>query len=317
MIANHKSDWDTAYAKNRPFLRYTPDTNQPGGPQRINAPEPPQALWQEQQVATQDMKDVSGIHDASLGAKSNETSGKAILAREAQGDTATFHFQDNLTRSLEQTGRIMIDLIPKIYDNQRMVRILGEDGAEKFAPVNHVLFAENGEPQMVNDLNQGRFDIRVVTGPSYATRRLEAMDAMLNLMQTLGPESAPVLADLVVKNADWPDAQEASKRLHNLVPKQALTDPNAPPPNPLDDPMARAELANKYANAHKIYADANRQALDTASLYGMMAPHMPTPLPPEVFPQSQTQPNGGPPQLHPAHGMPLDIQQRPDPMQMM
>ena len=306
MISQHKADWDTANTRNKPYLRFKPDDKVPGGPQRIHAPEPPSALWQEQQVATQDLKDVSGIHDASLGAKSNETSGKAILARESQGDTANFHYMDNLTRSLEQTGRILIDLIPKIYDNQRVVRLQGEDGVEKFAPINHVLYAEDGVPVMINDLSVGRYDIRVVTGPNYATRRLEAMDAMMQLMQTLGPEAAPVLADLIVKNADWPDAAEATKRLRNLVPDKALRDPNQPPSNPLEDPMAKAELAIKFAGARKTMAEADKIGLDTLALYGMISPPIPPPLPPDVEPQP---PQGPPP------GMPHPMPQMP-PQQM-
>lgn len=305
MIAPHKTDWDTANTRNKPYLRYKPGPNGEK-PERINAPEPPTALWQEQQVAQQDLKDVSGIHEASLGAKSNETSGKAIMARQREGDVANFHYMDNLTRSLEQTGRVLIDLIPKIYDNERVVRLQSEDGAEQFAPINHVLYAEDGVPVMVNDLSVGRYDIRVVTGPNYATRRLEAMDAMMQLMQTLGPDTAPVLADLIVKNADWPDSAEAAKRLRNLVPAQAMRDPNQPPPNPFDDPMARAELANKYATARKTMADADKIGLESLAMYGAISPPMPPPLPPDIPqepPMQGPMPPGPPPGMMPEPDM--------------
>lgn len=292
MIGQYKREWDTANLQNRPYLRFHPDKDVPGGPQRVQAPEPPTALWQEQQVAQQDLKDVSGIHDASLGAKSNETSGKAILARQREGDVANYHYMDNLTRSLEQTGRIMLDLIPKVYDNERVLRLLAEDGSEQFAHVNHVLYAQDGQPAaIVNDLSVGRYDIRVVTGPNYATRRLEAMDAMLQLMQTLGPDSAPVLADLVVKNADWPDSQEATKRLRNLVPAQALRDPNEPPPDPMQDPAAKAEIAGKFATAHKTMADANKTTLEMLQQFGVMMPPAPPPLPPEIPQPMPSDPN--------------------------
>jgi hypothetical protein len=115
-------------------------------------------------------------------------------------------------------------------------------------------------------------------------------------MNAQSKDSAPVLADLIVKNADWPDAAEATKRLRNLVPPQAMRDPNAPPPNPMDDPMARAELAGKFATAHKTMADANKTSMDTLAAYGVMLPPVPPPLPPEI-PQ---------PEPHPAMvGMPM------------
>jgi hypothetical protein len=233
MIGKHKSDWDTLNTKNRPYLRYTPDPKAPGArPDRINAPEPPQALWQEGQMATDDIKATTGIYDASLGARSNETSGVAIKRRETQGDTANFHYQDNLQRSIEQCGRVLIDLIPKIYDNERTARMLAEDGSEQFIPINKTLYDNQGQPVIVNDLNQGRFDVRVTIGPSFASKRLEAADAIVELMKALPPELAPLLADIAVRNMDIPDAQEAAKRLKAMLPPQALQDPNAPPPQP-------------------------------------------------------------------------------------
>jgi hypothetical protein len=290
MIAQHKGDWNTANTQNRPFLRYTPDQKAPGmAPQRIHPPEPPQALWEESRVATEDLKATTGIYDASLGAKSNETSGIAIKRREQQGDTANYHYTDNLQRSLEHCGRILIDLIPKVYDNERVVRLLGEDGTESFVPINHVLYSDMGEQVMVNDLSVGRFDIRVTIGPSYATKRLEAAAAIVEIMQALGPEVGGILADIAVRNLDIPDAQEAAQRIRNMLPQQALQDPNAPPPDPMADPMARAELAGKFATAHKTMADANKTAIETQAMFGMMAPPVPPPLPPEI------QPMGGPP----------------------
>lgn len=309
MIKNSKSQWDTAGSQNRAYLTYTPDRNAPDAkPERINPPDIPTALWQEAQIATDDLKATTGIYDASLGSKSNETSGIAIKRREDQGDTANFHYQDNLQRTIEQCGRVLVDLIPKIYDNQRIIRMISVEGEEQFVPINHLVTMQNGEEVLINDLSVGRYDVRVTIGPSYQTKRLEAAAAITELMQALPPEAGMALADLAVRNMDIPDAEEAAERIRNMLPKQALTDPNAPPPDPLADPFARAELAGKYATAHKTMADANKTALETASTYGMMAPPIPTGLPPEVMPQ-QMQP---PPM--PTHGVPMDIAPRPEPM---
>jgi hypothetical protein len=262
MIGKHKGDWDTLNSKNRPYLRYEPDEKAPGNkPERIAAPEPPQALWQEAQVATDDIKATTGIYDASLGAKSNETSGIAIKRRDEQGDTANFHYQDNLVRSLEQCGRIMIDLIPKIYDNQRVARLMSESGDEQFVPINHEVMGQDGRPVLLNDLSVGRYDIRVTVGPNYATKRLEAADAMIELMGKLPPEQAIVLADIAIRNMDIPEGEEAAKRLKSMLPPQALHDPDGPPPpppNPLDDPVIAADVGLKQAQARKAIADAQK-----------------------------------------------------------
>lgn len=287
MIGKHKSDWDTLNTRNRPYLRYTPDPKAPGNkPERVAAPEPPQALWQEGQMATEDIKATTGIHDASLGAESNETSGIAIKRREEQGGTANFHYQDNLQRSIEQCGRILIDLIPKIYDNERQARLLAEDGTEQFIPINKVMYDENGQPVMMNDLSQGRFDVRVTIGPSYATKRLEAADAIVELMKALPPELAPILADIAVRNLDIPDAQEAAKRIKAMLPPQALLDPDAPPPpppDPMDDPVVRSEVEGKLAKAKKDNADAHKTELETMQMFETPALPFPIPLPLEEF----------------------------------
>lgn len=314
MIANHRGDWNTANTQNRPYLRYTPDPAAAGArPERIAPPAPPSALWEEAQIATDDLKATTGIYDASLGAKSNETSGIAIKRREQQGDTANYHYQDNLIRSLEHTGRILIDLIPKVYDNDRVVRLLAEDGSEQFVPVNHVLYTQMGEPVMVNDLSVGRFDIRVTIGPSYTTKRLEAAAAITELMQALPPEFGAALADIAVRNMDIPDAEEAAQRIRNLLPSQALQDPNQPPPNPMDDPMARAELAGKFATAHKTMADANKTAIETMAMFGTMVPPMPPPLPPELEPQPMNgmMPPGAGQPMPPMEDMDADEMQFP------
>jgi hypothetical protein len=283
MISTHKNDWTSLNTTNRPFLRYTPDPSAPGSkPERIAAPEPPQALWNEAQIATDDIKATTGIYDASMGARSNETSGIAIKRRENQGDTANFHYQDNLQRSIEQCGRILIDLIPKIYDNERSARLMAEDGTEQFVDINKVMYDQDGQAVMVNDLSAGRYDIRVTIGPSFATKRLEAADAIVELMKALPPELAPILADIAVRNLDIPDAQEAAKRLKAMLPQQATADPNAPPPpppDPLQDPMIRADIEGKLAKAKRDNAEAHKVELETFALYQTPAMPMPVPLP--------------------------------------
>lgn len=315
--------WDTANRQNRPYLPFKPDPAMPTGPKREHPPEMPNALMQEASVAAEDMKATTGIFDAGLGARSNETSGRAILARQREGDVANYHFADNLEQSLQYAGRIIIDLIPKIYDNERVLRIMGDDDAEEFIPINQVMMGMDGMPMLMNDLSQARFDVRVTIGPSYSTKRMETADAMLQFMQAV-PAAANVGPDLVAKALDFPGAEEMAKRLRNTIPPAILADPDdpenppPPPPNPLDDPAFRVQAELKLAQARKALADARKVELETTAMFStpMLQPEPPL-MPPEATapPQGPMDQMGGPmgPQ-GPMPGMPPDQMMMPDQM---
>lgn len=259
-VGKHKAMWDTQNTTNRPYLFYNPDPLAPGPPKREHPPEPPQAFWAASANANENMKRVTGIYDASLGARSNETSGIAIGRREAQGETANSHFSDNLNTSLTHGGRVLIDLIPKIYDNQRVIRLLGPNGEDQSVAINRVLLGMDGMPIVENDLSTGRFDVRVTVGKNYITKRIEAMTMMLELAKSLPPDAQMLFLDLIVKNADFPGAEELARRFHNMVPPQALADPNDPsapkPPSPMDDPTVVAQLEKLAAEIDKLKAEA-------------------------------------------------------------
>ena len=266
MIGPYKGMWDNANRGNIPYLLYDPDPTAPGAmPQRQPPVQINAAFMQESSIAADDMKATTGIYDASLGQRSNETAGVAIRARQQEGDVANYHFIDNLKRSLEHAGRILLDLIPKVYDNERVVRIMGEGDQEQFVRINHVMMGVDGEPVLLNDLSAGRFDIRVTIGPNYATKRFEAAANMLDLLKAF-PQAAPIISDLIVKNMDWPGADEIAKRLRQTVPPNILHDPedpnSPPPPDPTQSPQfqieadkAMAEIENKRMATAKIRAE--------------------------------------------------------------
>ena len=208
--------WDNANTENRAYLPYNPDPSAPP-PQRqmpaaVNAAELQQAAQ-----AIDDLKATTGIHDASLGAAGNETSGRAILARQREGDVATFAWIDNLARSIEHTGKILVGLIPHIYDTQRMVRILGEDNTTQMMPINTPGINQQGLPALLNDLTRGKYDVTVSVGPSYTTKRLEAAESLMQFVQAM-PQAGQVAGDLIAKNMDWPGADELGERLKKLLP---------------------------------------------------------------------------------------------------
>ena len=233
-VAGYEEIWRNANKKSYAYLPYN-STGEPL-PQR-NFPAPiPGGAFAEAQVAIDDMKATTGIYDASLGAKSNETSGKAIMVRQKEGDTATFVYIDNLTRAMQQVGRIIVDLIPKVYDTERIVRIINPDNVEANLPINKVGIVD-GMEVIINDLTVGKYDVVIETGPSYTTQRQEAAEGTLRFMQTL-PAQAQLMADIAAKNMDWPDADKISKRLKRAIPPHLLgpdeidKDMQEPPPNP-------------------------------------------------------------------------------------
>lgn len=224
-LEGYEQQWQASNVRNLTFLTYKPRTanGQQLPPPTRNVFEPAiQAITQARMMAADDMKATTGIYDSSLGNRSNETSGKAILARQREGDIATFHFVDNLARAIRHTGRILIDLIPRIYDTARVVRILGEDGSVDTKPVNTPVVEQGIE--RIYDLTTGKYDVTVSVGPSYSTKRQEAAESMMALTQAY-PPLMQVAGDLMVRNMDWPGADDMAERLKKTLPPQ-LQDKN-------------------------------------------------------------------------------------------
>lgn len=284
MIANYKTMWEGANKGNPAALVYDADPSVQGGaPRREAPPQMPMAWYQEAQVADQDMKATTGIYDASLGKQGNETSGRAIIARDQQGETATYVYVDNLTASIKLCGRMLVDLIPHIYSSQRVVRIMGEDeSVEGYAAVNTML--PNG--MTFNDLSQGDYDVEVSTGPAYATKRQMAADNMIQLAGQV-PAIGQIAGDLIAKALDVPYADKIGERLQMLLPpgldpeadkrrmeQQAqLTQMMGPPqPDPAQEAMlgeqvGKARLAN--AKADQIIMQTQLQPIEAGARFGM------------------------------------------------
>lgn len=213
--------WENANTKNYSRLIYKPITI--GGqlapaPQRNVAEPPVQAMALAIRQAADDLKGTTGIYDASLGARSNEQSGRAILARQKEGDVANFHYIDNLSRSIRYLGVILVDLIPKIYDAERIVRILHEDGESELVTINGKTKDKKGV-EKIYDVTTGKYDVAVSTGPSFTTRRQEAAESMIQVTQAY-PKMMDVAGDVLVRNMDWPGAGEVANRLKKLLPPQ-------------------------------------------------------------------------------------------------
>jgi hypothetical protein len=203
----------------------------------------PVAQMQLALTASDNLKAIMGIYDPSLGQRSNETSGRAINARKTASDTSNFHYIDNLSRAIRNAGEVILDLIPKVYNTARVIRILGPDGKDPKPvqinqPVKQPQMGPDGKPVMetvpgpngeqmqrlkeierVFDLTTGKYDLVVKAGPSFATQREEFVALATEIIRAY-PAAAPILADLIVKNYDIPEADEIVKRFEALLPQQ-------------------------------------------------------------------------------------------------
>jgi hypothetical protein len=271
-IKEYKGLWDNANRSPSPYLLYKPDSRVPGGaPTRVAPPPLPTGLIQMAQMLSDDMKATTGIYDAALGAKSNETSGVAIAARTEQGNQATAHFVDNLEHSLEHLGRVLLDMIPKVYDTQRTLRLIGEDDTEKEVTVNQPLMAYGESEFKHNDLSQMSFkSVRVILGPSYASRRAEAVNALVQLAQSI-PQIAAVGPDLIVKNMDFDGADQLAERLRATLPPQIMqiaspeqAQAMQPPPDPMADAQAQGALRMMEAQGAEAEAKAQEAGAKAA-----------------------------------------------------
>lgn len=270
-----EDQWETANSKNWPYLEYTPDPANGGRPpEREPPPVSSSGIKELLAVATGDMSSVSGIYPPQLGQQSNETSGKAIIARQREGDTGTFHYMEAFARAIERVGQIVIDLIPHVYDTERTLRVVGDDGKAIKLDINKQIIDPNGDgiaTTMFNDVTIGTYQLSVEMGPSYSTKREEAREGMQVLMQSLGQQVAPLLADLYVQGQDFPLAKQIAGRLRHLLPPQiaqaeALQSGEQPPPQqPPQPPPPEVMLKNKEIEG-KLALQTQQQALDQKKL---------------------------------------------------
>jgi len=277
--------WDDQVKKNRHYLVYTPDPLAPGGPSREQPPMMSTAIVNELQRMEHDIMSSMGLYQANLGDEGQEKSGKAILARQREGDTGAYGFTHNFAAALTYNGKVLIDLIQRTMDMEDIIRIRGEDGSEEEITINQpvglgeemihperikqmiaspqftapVVYRPEVSPYL-NDLTVGTYDIQVDIGPSYNTQRQEAAAALLEIVKTV-PQAGVAAIDLIVKNLDVPGAQELQKRLEKMVPPgiRELRPDEPPPPEPPPDP----DLVKVQLQHDKDMREATRKEFET------------------------------------------------------
>ena len=227
----HENEWAQANIKASPVLRYKQkdiEGKDAPPPQRLQPEPPPAGIVEATSAINNDLQTVVGIFDANQFAQGNQ-SGKAIRGQQMQIDMTNYHYYDNLTRSLKQTGRIILDLIPKIYDKERVMRIIGYDNRPEMVTINQRTVDEKGAEKILNDVTVGEYDVYMDTGPGYQSKRQEAVEAMVPLLQA-NPELFQAAGDLVFRNMDFPGADVIADRLAATNPLAKIDEKSDIPP---------------------------------------------------------------------------------------
>lgn len=206
-VSGREKEWRNAHMSDDPLLIYNAEG---GRPERIPTPQVDQALLTEAAMTTQDIKDVSNIHEAALGMKSNEVSAKAINARQQMTDLAAYIYQDRLRLAEERCAKNINEVLGDYYDTTRVVTILGPDNKAVQKVIN-----DPSDP--MTDVTAGKYAVTVTVGPSSITKRAQAAEAMMAFVNAV-PESAALVMDLVAKYQDWPGATEFARRFEAALP---------------------------------------------------------------------------------------------------
>ncbi len=253
-LEGYEQEWKTANRRNHAFLYYKPTTiaGQVVPPPARQTFEPAtQAITQAAMLAADDLKATTGVYDASLGQTTPDASGIAIQRRTTQTQTSNFHFVDNLHRSMKHCGRILIDVIPKIYDTARTARIVQDDGTQKMVRLNEATKDEAGK-DVLYSMDVGKYDVTIDTGPSFASKRQEATTAMAQVTSAY-PQLMGICGDLMIKNMDWPGAQEMADRIKLTLPPQLQADPKMQK----IPPMVQAQMQQMQAMLKKLTDELN------------------------------------------------------------
>ncbi|RMF05642.1 MAG: hypothetical protein D6773_05030 [Alphaproteobacteria bacterium] len=261
-IAGYEASWQDANRGNPAVLVY--NSTQDGRPTREPPVPMPVAQIQMAREFSDLIKSTTGMYDASLGARSNETSGRAILARAEAADIQNFAYADNLARAIRRVGIIMVEMIPKIYDTERVIRIRREDTEGDWIRINQtVIDDETGEEVKIADMQVARMDVDVRSGPSYGTQRQEAVETMMELFRVV-PQIGGAAVDILARHMDWPGADQLADRARKLLPKGLIEETDKSDaegeqaqqgPTP-EEQLAMAKIEAEMADAEATKAEA-------------------------------------------------------------
>ena len=227
----HENEWAQANIASKATLRYKQtdiDGRVAPPPIRQQPEAPPTGITTALQGLNADLMAVVGIYDPSQLPQGMQ-SGKAIQGQQMQVDMVNYHYFDNLTRSISHVGTIILDLVPKIYDTQRVMRIIGDDGKPDLVNINEPGEDEQGIKKILNDVTVGQYDVVMDTGPGYNSKRSEAVESMMTLLAA-DPNLMQTAGDLIFRNMDFPGADVVADRLAAANPMAQIDDKSPIPP---------------------------------------------------------------------------------------
>ena len=270
-VEGHKTVYENFNTKNSPFMPYNPDPDAPGPPVRSGAPAVNNALMAQINQASMDLYHVTGMQPPSFAANPELKSGKAIQAQERLGDRGSYIYTDNLEKSIDYTADILVDLIPRIYDTERQVRIMAQDGETELVTVNEEVLDQSGEKILVNDLTAGKYDTVTKTGPAFATQREESANQIIDLIGT-SPTFEALALDLVAKDLPILESKELTKRVRKQMISQGVVEPTDEEVQELgldqeqpEDPQQEAITENIQVQTEKLISDIENKDADTIS----------------------------------------------------
>ena len=252
-----EGEWARANTESIAYLQYNVVDGQ--APQRQFFAGVPGGVREGRMAAAEDIKAVTGLYDASLGARSNETSGVAIRAREEQGDNATYHFIDNQALAMEYAGKVIMDLAPHVYDTARVVNIITPTNEQQTVMINQTFIDPQSGVEKFYDLTSGRYAVAVKVGPSFESKRQEMVQSVVEMSQS-NPQLMQIAGDLVMRNMDWPQSEEIAERI-----KAAIDKANNPAPDPAKEMLQgqmQIEAQKGQAALTKAQADVQLKQMD-------------------------------------------------------
>ncbi|MES1989228.1 MAG: portal protein [Pseudomonadota bacterium] len=277
-VEGFEAEWASSNRVNRAVLKYKP-VNINGmlapPPQRQGYAGVPTGLIQDMQTSEHDIQSALGMYQASIGQDGNAKSGRAMNAQQKQGDMATFQFPDNQSKSIRHGGRIIMGMIPVIYDTPQVIRILGEDGTASYAKIDPEQKEAvkhqremNGAITKIYNLGVGKYDVTITTGSNYATKRMEGADFLTQIVQS-SPDLMPVIGDLLFKSMDMPYAEEISERMKKMMPPQLQEndDGESPEVQQVKQQAKQAvdQLSQQLDAAHQAMQEAEQEAKELQS----------------------------------------------------
>ncbi|WP_296193666.1 MULTISPECIES: portal protein [unclassified Psychrobacter] len=279
-IEGYESYWNDINNPNMTFLPYK-SVNEKGQPLAppfmATAYQGSPDLMREVMTSADEIKGTTNINDATLGNQGNETSGRAIMARQRQSDQGNFHFLDNFKRAYEHLGRVILSMIPHYYDTPRVLRITQDDEVYKTLVINmdpesplvqkyekELKDAEVGINGLYNDVTVGKYDIRIAAGADYNTQREEAREVLIELGRAY-PALMEVSGDLIIRAFDFPDADKIADRLKMLLPPQLKDDDGDAPPMPPELQQQIQQMQQQMQQAEQALQQMSQELSDKSA----------------------------------------------------